>query len=281
MGSGREQQSQGGLSRRALVTGAAALGVAQFAARTSYAAEACTRAPAPTVLQGLARLRAAYPDFIASFDAERLIWRDGFVMPVSLYPANRPMREKIARADLAAQVGQVYPKGRCAIPRDADDDPGRVRYEPFFARMYGETRAAVAANLVSLRLPRGRSVQVTRVNGVADRLARVIEELRRLPWPYRVYFDRPAGGFKWRDVAGTSRLSAHAYGFAVDINMRRDGYWRYNLNGEPEDNWTNDGTVNRVPFEIVAAFERNGFIWGGKWHHYDTFHFEYRPELLL
>ncbi|MDD5211432.1 MAG: M15 family metallopeptidase, partial [Sulfuricurvum sp.] len=23
-----------------------------------------------------------------------------------------------------------------------------------------------------------------------------------------------------------------------------------------------------------------GFIWGGRWYHYDTMHFEYRPELL-
>jgi hypothetical protein len=35
-----------------------------------------------------------------------------------------------------------------------------------------------------------------------------------------------------------------------------------------------------MPPEIVAIFERHGFIWGGKWRHYDTMHFEYRPELL-
>ena len=32
--------------------------------------------------------------------------------------------------------------------------------------------------------------------------------------------------------------------------------------------------------EIARIFERHGFIWGGKWYHYDTMHFEYRPELL-
>jgi len=32
--------------------------------------------------------------------------------------------------------------------------------------------------------------------------------------------------------------------------------------------------------EIIDIFERRGFIWGGKWSHYDTMHFEYRPELL-
>jgi hypothetical protein len=37
---------------------------------------------------------------------------------------------------------------------------------------------------------------------------------------------------------------------------------------------------NRIPHRIVEIFERHGFIWGGKWYHYDTMHFEYRPELL-
>jgi D-alanyl-D-alanine carboxypeptidase len=35
-----------------------------------------------------------------------------------------------------------------------------------------------------------------------------------------------------------------------------------------------------VPAAIVHVFEHNGFIWGGRWYHYDTMHFEYRPELL-
>ena len=30
----------------------------------------------------------------------------------------------------------------------------------------------------------------------------------------------------------------------------------------------------------VRVFEKHWFIRGGRWHHYDTMHFEYRPELL-
>ena len=37
---------------------------------------------------------------------------------------------------------------------------------------------------------------------------------------------------------------------------------------------------NQIPQVVVAAFEAEGFIWGGRWYHYDTMHFEYRPELL-
>jgi hypothetical protein len=38
---------------------------------------------------------------------------------------------------------------------------------------------------------------------------------------------------------------------------------------------------NEIPWEIVEIFERHGFVWGGKWYHYDTMHFEYRPEIVL
>jgi D-alanyl-D-alanine carboxypeptidase len=37
---------------------------------------------------------------------------------------------------------------------------------------------------------------------------------------------------------------------------------------------------NEIPLEIVHIFEKHGFIWGGKWYHYDTMHFEYRPEII-
>lgn len=26
---------------------------------------------------------------------------------------------------------------------------------------------------------------------------------------------------------------------------------------------------------------KNNFIWGGKWNHFDTLHFEYRPEIIM
>ena len=38
---------------------------------------------------------------------------------------------------------------------------------------------------------------------------------------------------------------------------------------------------NKIPQGIIDIFEKHGFIWGGKWYHYDTMHFEYRPELLF
>ena len=33
--------------------------------------------------------------------------------------------------------------------------------------------------------------------------------------------------------------------------------------------------------KTYVSQEKHGFIWGGRWYHYDTMHFEYRPELLV
>ncbi|MBK7265510.1 MAG: M15 family metallopeptidase [Ignavibacteriales bacterium] len=44
-----------------------------------------------------------------------------------------------------------------------------------------------------------------------------------------------------------------------------------------------DGSIkfrNSIPVEIVHIFEKHGWIWGGRWYHYDTMHFEYRPEIV-
>jgi len=56
--------------------------------------------------------------------------------------------------------------------------------------------------------------------------------------------------------------------------VQRSNYWRWQRPKKPLK-W-----VNRYPQTIVDAFEAEGFIWGGRWYHYDTMHFEYRPELL-
>jgi hypothetical protein len=58
-------------------------------------------------------------------------------------------------------------------------------------------------------------------------------------------------------------------------------YWRWAMSQEQE--WYSLPYERRwmVPRPIVQAFEKEGFIWGGKWFYFDTIHFEYRPEILI
>jgi hypothetical protein len=144
--------------------------------------------------------------------------------------------------------------------------------------MYGDCNAgAVQKNLVSVTwLPRswGKTVQVTRVNGIADRLREVSAEIERLDPTIRSAAYPIAGIFSCRPVADTGKMSMHGYAAAIDLSLKYSDYWL----------WAGKAKAipykNRMPREIVEIFERHGFVWGGKWYHYDTMHFEYRPELL-
>ena len=95
-----------------------------------------------------------------------------------------------------------------------------------------------------------------------------------------------AYSFIARDVAGTDSRSYHAWGFAVDLvpNSYRNKhvYWRWSRVFNREG-WANIPLDQRwsPPQAAIDVFERHGFIWGGKWSHFDTIHFEYRPDILL
>jgi len=64
----------------------------------------------------------------------------------------------------------------------------------------------------------------------------------------------------------------------LDINIKYSDYWQWACKCKNED--AQIDYQNRIPQIIIDIFEKHGFIWGGKWYHYDTMHFEYRPELL-
>jgi len=118
---------------------------------------------------------------------------------------------------------------------------------------------------------------VTAQQNVACQLAAVIETLEAAELDYTPIFTDIGGSFNWRVISGTNRLSMHSFGIAVDVNAEFGQYWK----------WTGarEGNVgaynNRLPAEVVQAFEKYGFIWGGKWHHFDGMHFEFRPELII
>ena len=94
-----------------------------------------------------------------------------------------------------------------------------------------------------------------------------------------------AHGFAWRQIAGTQRMSFHSWGLAIDILPRNLGgraiYWLWEQQ-RPNEDWMLIPLEDRwsPPTQVVEAFERQGFIWGGKWTFFDNMHFEFRPELL-
>jgi hypothetical protein len=216
----------------------------------------------------------AYPEQLAGYDATDLIWRDGTRMPLSDGRPNKSFEEMLRDGSILDQIRLPYWAGVGAAALVPQSDPGRVRNRAFFDKMYGDCwRGEVAPRLAPLVwLPQswGHTVRVTSVNGVARRLAEVSAELDALPAPIKRYVYPTAGTYNCRTIADTGEPSMHSWGAAIDINPAHADYWLWHRNGQ----------VSQIPPEIVDIFERHGFIWGGKWLHYDTMHFEYRPELL-
>jgi hypothetical protein len=75
-----------------------------------------------------------------------------------------------------------------------------------------------------------------------------------------IHPDEYAGCYYPRFIAGSTQLSNHAFGLALDLNV--PGNQR--------------GTVGEMHPEVVAIFKYWGFGWGGDWRYTDPMHFELR-----
>ncbi len=227
----------------------------------------------------LNRLLQAYPDWIGGFDDQFLTMKDGRKFAISDGSTGKAFRELLERPDIDDMFYTAYPAGTTPRQPDENNDPGRVRFEPLFVAMYGDCyKTGLAGRLRSIDwLPRhqGGRVSVTTVNGVDKALEAVSRDLDNLPDSFVKYLKPNSGTFNCRKIAGSTARSMHAYGAAIDINSKHGDYWRQSMASAKYPKWK-----NRVPVEIVRIFEKHGFIWGGYWYHYDTMHFEYRPELL-
>lgn len=229
----------------------------------------------------MAALVKAYPEFLAGHDSDDLIWKDGTRMRFDDDRTDKNFETLLNAPSIKDMFYARYMPGIMSDVPDIDIDPGRIRYEPFFTKMYGDCKKGEPSRFLVeiVWLPRkwGKKIRITRVNGVAEQLSKVSHELDLLPPEFDKYLFPPAGTMNCRPIAGTKRQSAHGCAIAIDIAQKYSDYWR----------WAKPGTGghykyrNRIPYEIVQIFEKHGFIWGGKWYHYDTMHFEYRPELLI
>ena len=156
---------------------------------------------------GLRKLAAAYPDFLDSADENNLYWKDGTVMVYDDGKEYTDFEAQLDNADLKDKMSQEYKAGReWDMPPAVNWDPGRIRNEEFFRKMYGNSAGEVQQTLVPVRWPGGR-VMITSVNGANERLQQVSDELEQLPAEFRKYFTKTAGTFNYRVIAGTNRLT--------------------------------------------------------------------------
>ena len=219
-----------------------------------------------------AALLAVYPDMIKEITdnhvvmvtGEELVYDDG---------KEKDFLARLDNSDIEDMFFDVY-----ALPEPEPAyqfDPGRSRSDALFKAMYGNSAAEVQKRLKPVDWF-GQKVAFTTVNGAADSLRAVAKELALYP-DLKPYL-KSSGTFYWRQVRGAKRMSAHSYGIAFDIGVDKSDYWLWKSGSNDESKKVK--YANRIPRQIVDIFQKHGFIWGGAWYHFDTMHFEFRPELI-
>ncbi|HEX3619427.1 MAG TPA: M15 family metallopeptidase [Candidatus Udaeobacter sp.] len=228
----------------------------------------------------LAALAAAYPKTLQALEirsdqrllvclaGQKFIYDDGIT---------KTPEQRLDHPDIKDMFHDTYPLANPTDRLPKDFDPGRYRVDALFMALYGDSELAVASKCVVVEFC-GNRVKFNARYGAADALRAVSADLTPLlaqKPEIRSYVDKLAGTFNWRKVAGTESLSNHSFATAIDLNVKKAAYWRWvpltQLETFSRKNW---------PTEIIETFERHGFIWGGKWWHFDTMHFEYRPEII-
>jgi hypothetical protein len=204
-------------------------------------------------------------------NGDKLIYDDG---------TKKSFLELIENPDVEDQFFFLYPKNESLTEPIKNFDPGRIRNEEFFKIIYGKTKREVEQNLVEIVwCPKlvGEKILVSKINNVHKKLVLISKELDEHP-EYKKYISNIGGTFNWRNIKGSERMSMHSFGVTIDINVGYSDYWQWSCGCE--DELMSLKYNNKIPIEIVRIFEKHGFIWGGRWYHFDTMHFEYRPELL-
>ena len=229
-----------------------------------------------------ARLQAlmrAYPETISGIDGNDLLLKDGTRLAISDGRSDKSFDDLLNAPDIGDMFAFAYRAGAPAAAPPLNFDPGRVRVEALFRALYGDCLTGTLAKTRKVAwVPKhgGGGVTFTTAQGADKALEAVSAELDQLPKSFSKFLVPSAGTYNCRAIAKTDRMSMHAYAAAIDISTGQTTYWQWVKPG-PDGlyHWS-----NKIPPEIVAAFEKHGFIWGGRWYHYDTMHFEYRPELL-
>lgn len=217
----------------------------------------------------------SYKDCIKEVKDNKVMFHSGKTMVYDDHK-EKTTQELLDNPDIEDQLHYTYNQG---APEN-NTDAGRIRNDAFFKEIYGKTAQDVKANLTTVTwCPSfvNRKIQFSKVNGANLALTKVSNELDQHP-EWKKHLTNIGGTFNWRVISGTTRLSAHSFGITIDINTAYSNYWQWDCGCKNEN--VKLGYKNRIPMGIVEIFEKHGFIWGGRWKHYDTMHFEYRPEFF-
>ncbi len=166
-------------------------------------------------------------------------------------------RFSISALDIVAQSGIDPGTYQQAIPVGAFSDAvGVFRYTPIGGGRIAPDPAWVKAHIVTEVVPILGSVTCNRY--LMPQLKAALAEIVTSKLADKVHPGEYAGCYYPRFIAGSTQLSNHSFGLALDLNV--PGNQR--------------GTVGQMDRVVVAIFKKWGFAWGGDWAYTDPMHFE-------
>ena len=266
----------------------------------------------------LALFRHAYKDlvFSASFDEEKNDWKISITAPKTT-KIDSELRtetfwwcggrflpeEELLNTDKYWTVLYNYPT-TLEDPKDFDEEKiKRVReYSSqesrkngagtppfFFDFLYSaDSQRTIENHIVQVRFLGNRTKIHERIKAPLARVEEKIQQLSKTDEEVESFVEsiKSSDAYHWRIIAGTNRKSFHSYGIAVDVLPRSLGgkaiFWSWEKDRNP-NGWMLVPLAKRgmPPQPVIKIFEREGFVWGGKWGIWDNMHFEYHPELIL
>ncbi len=246
-----------------------------------FSIDEATAVYSTTMKQDLLCLMMSYPEYISHVENNEngnvyLVLKSGKKLLYDDKKIKSPS-EKLSNPDLQDMLEQIYPLSPITNVMEENFDPGRSRVYELLKETYGSSKQSIEGNLKNVNWGYG-SCQFNGNNNAALSLYSVMKELVTLSQRNNQIKNCVfpcSGTFNYRIIAGTNQLSPHSFGIAIDLAVSKKDYWKWSSKSD------GNKRLSTYPPEIVETFERNNFIWGGKWGHFDIMHFEYRPEIIM
>jgi hypothetical protein len=190
-----------------------------------------------------------------------LLIRTGGTAPITLRkPIERILKgteSSVQMTDVVAREGLDPGVVQTAfVVGTVADAVGIYRYSVLGGGRIAPDPAWVASHITTETVPILGSVTCNKL--IFPQLKAALQDIVNRGLADKINPDEYAGCYYPRFIAGSTKLSNHAFGLALDLNV--PGNQR--------------GTAGQMDRGVVAAFQRWGFSWGGDWAWTDPMHFE-------
>jgi hypothetical protein len=205
-------------------------------------------------------VNSAWVDELGLQEGNALLVSTGLTSPQSLRkPIERIVGDQasIQALDIVARAG-LDPNATLSayVVGSVADAVGVFNYTPIGGGRIAPEPAWVAAHIETRTMPIIGSMTCNKA--IFPQLEAALREVVERGLSSALHPGEYAGCYYPRFIAGSTTLSNHSFGLAMDFNV--PGNQR--------------GTVGEMNRDVVTIFKKWGFAWGGDWGYTDPMHFE-------